>query len=144
MRINREGDSGVTEIRRYCVVPMIAVLAIVLLGACASLKNPPGTVTARFTDNPDRVWEGIHLTLETLEFVVESANRDEGVIRAAKVAEDRTPWVALEISQVMHTDDQVNVYVVGVAEDPANPPDEETLEKAAQDFVSVLKRKLGE
>ena len=107
------------------------------------MKNPPGTVTAQFFQNPDRVWEAIQLSLEILEYVVESSNRDEGVIRAAKTADDQTPWVALDINQVMYTQDQVNVYVRGEAEDPSAPPSQEALDKAAQDFVTVLKRKLG-
>ena len=143
MTIDREVNSRFSITPRSFVLVLAAVMAVGLMVSCASVKNPPGTVTAQFFQNPDRVWEGIELSLETLEYVVESSNRDEGVIRAAKPADDQTPWVALEINQVMYTQDQVNVFALGVPEDPSNPPDPQTLEKAAQDFVTVLKRKLG-
>lgn len=126
------------------VVLLAIVISVSVIVSCTSVKNPPGTVNARFVQNPDTVWEGIALTLETLGYVTESSNRDEGTLRAAKPADDTTPWVALEINQVMYTDDQVNVFVQGVAEDPSTPPDQDTLDKAAQDFITVLKRKLGE
>ena len=141
MRTDRESACSLSS--RFCRTIAVVVTAVVLVAGCASVKNPPGTVTARFVQNPDTVWEGIQLALETLGFVVESSNRDEGTIRAAKPSDGTAPWVALEIDQVMYTDDQVNVFVRGVAEDPAGPPDRETLDSAAQDFITVLKRKLG-
>lgn len=143
MKFDREAVSRGSMIARSCVLTLAAVVATGLLVACASVKNPPGTATAQFFQNPDRVWEAIQLSLDTLDFVVESSNRDEGVIRAARPADDTTPWIALDINQVMYTQDQVNVFVRGVAEDPSAAPSQETLDKAAQDFVTVLKRKLG-
>lgn len=143
MRIDRKSLFKTLEKSTNTMVLVVTVISVAMALSCASLKNPPGTVTAQFFQNPDRVWEGIELTLESMEYVVESSNRDEGVIRAAKPADDQTPWVALEINQVMYTEDQVNVFALGVPEDPSNPPDPQTLEKAAQDFVTVLKRKLG-
>ena len=143
MRIDRWNFSCATRGLRVPLHALVAVMAVVMAVGCASLKNPPGTVTAQFFQNSDRVWEGIQLSLEALEYVVESSNRDDGVIRAAKPADDQTPWIALEINQVANTQDQVNVYVRGVPEDPSAAPDQETLDKAAQDFVTVLKRKLG-
>lgn len=128
---------------RTAVLLLVVVTAIVSVASCASVKSPPGTVTVQFFQNPDRVWQGILLSLDTLEYVVESSNRDEGVIRAAQPAEEETSRVALDISQVMYTQDQVNVFVRGVAEDPSAAPSQDVLDKAAQDFVSVLKRKLG-
>ncbi len=140
-------DRAVNSRHSMVALRLLLVLTVVMTAgsmvSCASVKNPPGTVTAQFFRNPDRVWEAIQLSLETLEYVVESSNRDDGVIRAARPADDQTPWVALDISQVMYTQDQVNVFVRGVAEDPAAAPSQEALDKAAQDFVTVLKRKLG-
>ena len=143
MRIDHEAISRLATITRRTVLAAVAMICGGLLVSCSSLKNPPGTVTAQFFQNPDRVWEGIELTLETLGYVVESSNRDEGMIRAASAADDRTPSIALDINQVMRTEDQVNVYVRGVPDDTSAPPDQESLEKAALDFVTVLKRKLG-
>jgi hypothetical protein len=122
---------------------VVLPIAVVTYSGCATVKNPPGTVAVRFVQNPDRVWEGIQLSLETLDYVVESSNRDEGTIRAAKPAEDGKPGVALEINQIMYTDDQVDVYVRGAARDSSNAPVQEILDAAAQDFVAVLERKLG-
>jgi hypothetical protein len=138
-----EVGSRFSMIARSSALMLAVVLATGLMMSCASVKNPPGTVTAQFFQNPDRVWEAIQISLENLEYVVESSNRDEGVIRAARPADDQTPWIALDINQVMHTEDQVNVYVRGVAGDSSAAPGQDELEKAAQDFVTVLKRKLG-
>jgi len=138
-----EVGSRFSMIARSSALMLAVVLAPGLMMSCASVKNPPGTVTAQFFQNPDRVWEAIQISLENLEYVVESSNRDEGVIRAARPAADQTPWIALDINQVMHTEDQVNVFVKGVAGDPSAAPGQDELEKAAQDFVTVLKRKLG-
>jgi len=143
MTIDREMNSRFSMAPRGFALVLAMVMTAGLVVSCASVKNPPGTVTAQFFQNPDRVWEAIQISLETLEYVVESSNRDEGVIRAAKPADDQTPWVALDINQVMYTQDQVNVFVRGVAEDPSAAPGQEALDKAAQDFVTVLKRKLG-
>ena len=81
-------------------------------------------------------------TLETLGYEVESSNREDGVIRAVGTSNGDSPGVVLEIDQVMRTLDQVNVYVRPVAADPNAPPGDEALTRAAQDFVTVLKRKL--
>jgi len=143
MTIDREVNSRFSITPRSFVLVLAAVMTAALMVSCASVKNPPGTVTAQFFQNPDRVWEAIQISLENLEYEVESSNRDEGKIRAAKPADDQTPWIALDINQVMNTQDQVNVYVRGVAEDPSAAPGQDELEKAAQDFVTVLKRKLG-
>jgi hypothetical protein len=146
-RVGMTIDSDVDSRHSMIAPSLVLVLAVVMtagsMASCASVKNPPGTVTAQFFQNPDRVWEAIQLSLETLEYVVESSNRDEGVIRAARPADDPTPWVALDINQVMYTGDQVNVFVRGVAEEPPAAPSQDVLDKAAQDFVTVLKRKLG-
>jgi len=143
MAIDRVADSRYLMTWRSLVLMLTVVVAAGLMVSCASMKNPPGTVSAQFVQNPDRVWEAIQLSLDTLDYVVESSNRDEGVIRAARPSDDTTPWIALDINQVMYTDDQVNVFVRGVAEDPSVAPSQETLDKAAQDFVIVLKRNLG-
>ncbi len=138
MKIDRGVDSLYSLARRGVLVVLVAGFVV----SCASVKNPPGTVTAQFFQNPDRVWDAILLSLDTLGYEVTSSNRDDGVIRAALPAGD-TSGVGLEINQVMNTQDQVNVYVRGVAEDASSSPSREALDKAAQDFVTVLKRKLG-
>jgi len=143
MTIDREVNSPYSMAPRSFVLVLAAVMTAGLMVSCASVKNPPGTATAQFFQNPDRVWEAIQLSLDALDYVVESSNRDEGVIRAARPSDDTTPWIALDINQVMYTEDQVSVFVRGVAEDPSAAPSQETLDKAAQDFVTVLRRKLG-
>jgi len=143
MKIEFKAGSRRSVFLHSLVLVSAAAVTAGLMISCASVKNPPGTVTAQFFQNPDRVWEAIQISLESLEYVVESSNRDEGVLRAAKPADDQTPWIALDINQVMNTQDQVNVYVRGVAEDPSAAPGQDELENAAQDFVTVLKRKLG-
>ena len=138
MKFNRQADS-LSAVARQC---LLVVLVAGFVVSCASVRNPPGTVTARFFQNPDRVWDALGLSLDTLGYEVTSSNRDEGVIRAKKPAGD-TSGVGLEINQVMYTEDQVDVFVRGVASDPVASTNQEALARAAQDFVAVLKRKLG-
>jgi len=138
MKINREADSLYAVARQSLLVVLVAGFIV----SCASVRNPPGTVTAQFFQNPDRVWDALELSLDTLGYEVTSSNRDEGVIRAKKPAGD-TSGGGLEINQVMYTQDQVDVFVRGVAQDPTAAPEQAALAKAAQDFVDVLKRKLG-
>ena len=125
----------------------LVLLGIVVLAglqvSCVSVRNPPGTVAVRFVQNPDRVWDGIEVTLDALGYQVTSSNRDEGVIRAASSVDDPSTPIALEINQVVYTDDQVDVFVRGVAADSAAAPNQEALDGAAHDFVTVLRRKLG-
>lgn len=138
MKNNREADSLYSLAGRSLLVVLVAGFVV----SCASVRNPPGTVTAQFFQNPDRVWDALGLSLDTLGYEVTSSNRDEGVIRAKMPAGD-TSGVGLEINQVMYTQDQVDVFVRGVARDAASSPNQEELDRAAQDFVAVLKRKLG-
>jgi hypothetical protein len=118
------------------------VVASMVMASCASVAEPPGTASAQFFQNPDRVWAAIGETLETLGYEVETSNRIDGVIRAVAAAGVEFPGIVLEISQVMHTGDQVNVYV---KPSPAvgSTADREAANAAAGDFVSVLKRKLA-
>jgi uncharacterized lipoprotein len=138
MKIDREVDSLHSLAKRSLLVVLVAGFVV----SCASVRNPPGTVTAQFFQNPDRVWDALELSLDTLGYEVTSSNRDEGVIRAKKPADDPS-GVGLEINQVMYTEDQVDVFVKGVAEDPTAAPEQAALARAAQDFVAVLERKLG-
>jgi uncharacterized lipoprotein len=138
MKIDREVDSLHSLAKRSLLVVLVAGFVV----SCASVRNPPGTVTAQFFQNPDRVWDALELSLDTLGYEVTSSNRDEGVIRAKKPADDPS-GVGLEINQVMYTQDQVDVFVKGVAEDPTAAPEQAALAKAAQDFVAMLERKLG-
>jgi uncharacterized lipoprotein len=138
MKIDREVDSLHSLAKRSLLVVLVAGFVV----SCASVRNPPGTVTAQFFQNPDRVWDALGLSLDTLGYEVTSSNRDEGVIRAKKPADDPS-GVGLEINQVMYTEDQVDVFVKGVAEDPTAAPEQAALARAAQDFVAVLERKLG-
>jgi uncharacterized lipoprotein len=138
MRFKRKTDSLAAVARQSFLVVLVAGFIV----SCATVRNPPGTVTAQFFQNPDRVWDALGLSLDTLGYEVTSSNRDEGVIRARKPADDPS-GVGLEINQVMYTEDQVDVFVKGVAEDPTAAPEQAALARAAQDFVAVLERKLG-
>jgi uncharacterized lipoprotein len=142
MRIDVGLDTGHSTTFRSLALAVVAVVATGFIVSCASVRNPPGTVTAQFFQNPDRVWDALGLSLDALGYEVASSNRDEGVIRAKKPAGD-TSGVGLEINQVMYTQDQVDVFVRGVAGEAASSPNQEDLDRAAQDFVTLLKRKLG-
>ena len=143
MRIERERLSCPHRVFRGAVCSLVVVIAAGLLVSCASVKTPEGTFSAGFFQNPNRVWEGIDLTLEILGYEIESSNRADGVLRAVPTAESESPGTVLEINQVMNTDDKVSVYVKGVAADPGAPPDQDALDKAANEFLTVLTRKVG-
>ncbi len=142
MTIDRNVSSRYSSTARSIVLMLAAAVVAGLMISCASVRNPPGTVTAQFFQNPDRVWNGLLISLDALGYEVTSSNRDEGVMHAAAQAGDASA-IALEINQVMYTQDQVKVFVRGVAGNSSPAPRQEDLEKAAQDFVTVLKRKLG-
>lgn len=143
MRLDRKAASRLSWwVFRRAPVAVSAVM-IGFLVSCASTQNPPGTVATHFFQNPDRVWDGIEVTLDTLGYEIESSNRADGVIRAAPTAASATPGTALEINQVMNTDDEVRVYVKPVPVDPGAGENPEELSRAATDFISVLRRKLG-
>ena len=118
------------------------VLAAMVLASCASVAEPPGTASAQFFQNPDRVWAAIGETLETLGYEVETSNRMDGAIRAVPAAGGESPGIVLDISQVMHTGDQVNVDVKPRPA-PGSRADRQTTNAAAGDFVAVLKRTLA-
>ena len=120
-----------------------ALIVVVSLAGCASVKTPPGTSSASFFQNPDRVWAAIQMSLDTLEYEIESSNRPDGKMRAVPLAGGDGPSIALEIDQVAWTQDQVKIYVKPVAGDPGSSVSQELLDKAAADFLTVLKRKLG-
>ena len=124
---------------------IVAVTLIVMLSSvgCASVKTPPGTSTVSFFQNPDRVWAAIEMSLDTLEYEIVSSNRFDGKMRAVPLADDDGPSIAYEIDQVAWTSDQVKVYVKPVAADSDSSVDQSDLDKAAADFLAVLKRKLG-
>lgn len=143
MRIDRETGSYLSKPGSRTMTVLCAAMAAGILVSCASVTNPPGTVTAQFFQNPDRVWDGIEISLDTLGYEIESSNRADGVIRALPTSESATPGAALEINQIMNTDDEVRVYVRPVAADAAVATVQEELDRAARDFVTVLKRKLG-
>ena len=123
-------------------VLFLAVLAVFFSG-CSSVKTPPDTVNANFFENPNRVWAAIEISLDTLDYEVESSNRPDGKMRAVPGGDSDGMPVALQIDQVAWTQDQVRVYVKPVALDTSSPVGQEALDKVAADFLTVLKRKLG-
>ena len=125
--------------RLVVVASMVFVLS---LSGCSSMKTPAGTQEANFFQNPDRVWAAIQMSLDTLEYEIESSNRPDGKMRAVPIDDD-APSVVFEISQVAWTQDQVRVYVKPVAGDSGPLVGQDVLDVAAADFLTVLKRKLA-
>ena len=129
--------------RTRAVAVAAALIIVVSMAGCASVKTPPGTSTASFFQNPDRVWAAIEISLDTLEYEIETSNRADGKMRAVPLGGGDGRSIALEIDQVAWSQDQVKIYVKPVAGDPGSPVSQENLDKAAADFLTVLKRKLG-
>ena len=125
--------------RFFVVASMVFALS---LSGCSSMKTPAGTQEANFFQNPDRVWAAIQMSLDTLEYEIESSNRPDGTMRAIPI-DDEAPPVVFEISQVAWTQDQVRVYVKPVAGESGPSVGQSVLDKAAADFLTVLKRKLA-
>ena len=112
------------------------------LSGCSSMTTPAGAQAANFFQNPDRVWAAIQMSLDTLEYEIEGSNRPDGTMRAVPIDDD-APSIVFEISQVAWTQDQVRVYVKPVAGGSGPSIEQGVLDKAAADFLTVLKRKLG-
>jgi hypothetical protein len=126
------------------ILPMTVVISVLTFClACSSLSlAPSGGSTSSYFLNPDRVWAAILETLVDLEYEVAESNRPDGTIRTAPQSNDDGPEIVLSIDQVMHTQDQVNVYIkpsAGQADDTVDPG---VLKAAADRFKASLDKKL--
>ncbi len=134
------------RLRTVAVSRFMAVVCVVFLlplAGCSSMKESPDTSDASFFQNPDRVWAAIQMSLDTLEYEIENSNRPDGEMRAVPIDGDSEPKIVLEIRQVAWTTDQVRVYVTPADGGSGEPATQTALDKAAADFLAVLKRKLG-
>ena len=139
----RKYVGGRSPVREVFVASAVVFL-VVTMAACASSKGESAdSWRGNYFMNPDRVWNAIELTLIDLEYEVIKENRPDGVIQAESSPDEDGTVILLAIDQMMRTEDQVNVFVKPVAGDPTAAPTQETLDKAAQEFTAVLKRKLG-
>jgi hypothetical protein len=89
------------------------------------------------------VWNAIELVLIELDYEVSEENRDDGVIRAVSEPAADGTVIALAIDQVMHTNDQVKVYVKPSFGGDAGARDPAILEVAAERFVRALGESLN-
>ncbi len=124
---------------RLMAIGGILVLATAL--GCASSSPEDAPLNTWYVGSPNYTWEAIHVSLEKLGYRVESENRDDGTLRAARPARDDNPASALQIDQVMRTD-AVKIYVR--AQPAPNGPaiDQATRHKLAQEFLTTLNKLL--
>ena len=123
------------------ILPVTVVVITLSLGlACSSLSSSsPDSWTGRYFQNPDRVWSAILETLIDLDYGVAVSNREDGTIRTEPQAGEDHAGVVLSIDQMMHTHDQVSVYVKPSGGDGA---DSGALKTAADQFMAALNKKL--
>jgi len=143
-RENSQPDSALILRRGHACFDILPVSGVVIVLffclACSSLfKSSPASWTGNYFQNPDRVWANILETLIDLDYVVAEKNRPNGTIQTEPHAGKDHPGVVLSISQVMYTNDQVNVYVKPSGGDGA---DSETLKAAADQFMAALNKNL--
>jgi hypothetical protein len=123
---------------RTALITVIAALA-----ACSSLGgSSDGSWTVSYFKDPDRVWNGIELVLIEQDYSVTEESRPDGVMRAVSDPAPDGTVIALAIDQVMHTNDQVKVYVKPSFEGNEGSRDPDLLKAAADDFVKALDGKL--
>jgi hypothetical protein len=131
---------------RPAVKPVLAVALLICIaaapGCTSSLKSSPETSSASYFLNPDRVWAAIIETLIDLDYKVAESNRTDGKIRTEPRSHDDGPRVVLSIDQVMHTQDQVNVYIEPSAGDAGVAVDPSVLKAASDRFKASLDSKL--
>ena len=139
---------GVARARRLTLglLPVVALLICVTsMPACSSLStSTPDSWTGSYFQNPDRVWAAILETLIDLDYEVAESNREDGTLRTAPHGDEEGANVVLSINQVMHTMDQVNVYVKPSAGDGGGAADPGVLKAAADQFKAALDKKLQE
>ena len=126
------------------ILPVTVVIsALTFCLACSSVSLAPsdGSTSSYFL-NPDRVWAAILETLIDLDYEVAESNRPDGTIRTAPQSNDEGPDIVLSIDQVMHTQDQVNVYIKPSAAEAGVTVDPGVLKAAADRFKASLDKKL--
>jgi hypothetical protein len=122
----------------FPVTVVVIVLSFCL--ACSSLSGSSAdSWSGRYFQNPDRVWAAILETLIELDYGVAVSNRQDGTIRTEPLAGEDHAGVVLSIDQMMHTHDQVSVYVKPSRGDGA---DSAALKTAADQFMAALNKKL--
>lgn len=124
---------------RLFSIGVIVLLASGLGCASSSQEEPP--LSTWYVGSPDVTWEAIHVSLENLGYDVESENRENGTLRAARPAGNQNPACVLQIDQIMRTD-AVKIYVrVQTAPDDASI-DQEARQKIAQEYLTALNKLL--
>lgn len=129
---------------RDLVPSAVVIIALTFCLSCSSvLSSPPESSSSSFFRNPDRVWAAILETLIDLGCKVAESNRADGTIRTEPCSTDEGASVVLSINQVMHTQDQVSVYIKPSAGDPGVTVDPGVLKAAADRFKASLDKKLN-
>jgi len=124
---------------RFLSIVVIALLALALGCASSSHDEPP--LSTWYVGSPDVTWEAIHVSLEKLGYDVETANRENGTLRAARPASNQTPACVLQIDQIMRTD-AVKIYVRAHAAPDGSAIDQATRQKLAQEYLTALNKLL--
>lgn len=117
----------------------VLILTVVSLSACSTSKGASdGTWRANYFKDPDSVWGAIELSLIELGYEVTDKNRFDGVIRAESDPAADGTVIVLEIDQVAHTDDQVNVFVKPSFGSDGGDASPDLLKAAADAFMTSL------
>jgi len=126
------------------ILPLAAVvITLSFCLACSSWSSSsPDSWTGSYFQNPDRVWAAILETLIDLDYRVAESNREDGTIQTEPAAGEDHAGVLLSINQVMHTMDQVNVYVKPSGGDAGGSIDAAVLRASADQFMAALNKKL--
>lgn len=125
--------------QRLLSIGVIVVVASAF--GCTSSSHKEAPLSTWYVGSPDFTWEAIHVSLEKLGYGVDSENREDGTLRAARPASGQTPASVLQIDQIMRTD-TVKIYVRAqpAPDDPAM--DEDARQKIAQQFLTALNKVL--
>lgn len=97
-----------------CVIALATVWA---LGCASGPSSDPWIIS--YVGSPDDVWIALHIALIALDYDVESENREDGLLRAAREGSASGATQVLSIDQIMRND-EVKAYV-RVASGPGEP-----------------------
>lgn len=124
---------------RFFSIGVILLVASAL--GCASTSHEEAPLSTWYVGSPDYTWEAIHVALEKLGYEVATENREDGTLRAARPASDRTPASVLQIDQIMRTD-AVKIYVRAAPAPDGPAIDQESRQKLVQDYLTALNKML--
>jgi hypothetical protein len=104
---------------------------------CSSSTGTDKPWVIQYVGSSDNTWTAMQIVLIDLDYTVESENRNEGRIRATRVADEAKPASVLSIDQIARQD-MVNLFIK-VSAAPGEPElDPEQREALAQEFLEPV------